>query len=238
MGKRRAKRNKKNEKKIKNTYLSVKFEKPSQISGFEMSDGKIKIFDENNEVIKIAESSVGSFYESTDRMAKGKDPKKICQRMPLLGQTDLSFVSSLKNFDVLYAIDTSTKDGLSVCAVIRCDLWHLNREVISNISQIHTKSFSNVENPENFGWFCAIREIINNNFRNLSKRVGIVVDCNLGNIPQYNHRQLPIYSDFFLPPNIQLIYASADAGSNFLNFILKKADQEAKNGLNKVKREV
>ena len=47
---------------------------------------------------------------------------------------------------------------------------------------------------------------------NTNQKIGIIVDSDLGNLPAYNARSLPIYFDFYLPTNFELIYASAEVG--------------------------
>jgi hypothetical protein len=74
----------------------------------------------------------------------------------------------------------------------------------------------------------------------------------LGNLPTYNTRSIPIYSDFYLPQNFELIYASADkgkreylvnaliaTGEKMAKFLLKNISQNkvTDKGLNKVNNE-
>ena len=78
---------------------------------------------------------------------------------------------------------------------------------------------------ENFGWLAAIEELTARGFMPQSTRVGMVVDSDLGNLSDYNNRRKPFIGTHFLPPNVQLIYASADVGKeNIVNKVLSVAD--------------
>lgn len=69
------------------------------------------------------------------------------------------------------------------------------------------------------------------------KRAGVVVDSDLGNINDYNHRRKPVFETTHLRPNTQLIYASADTGKDsILNKTLDAADSAATLLLNEVKK--
>ena len=64
-------------------------------------------------------------------------------------------------------------------------------------------------------------------YRNL-KEIGIVVDSDLGNIPDYNTGKKPIIDTFYLPDKITLLYASSDAGKEYLpNKLIAVCDKEA-----------
>ena len=57
--------------------------------------------------------------------------------------------------------------------------------------------------------------------------MGLIVDSDLGNISAYNQRKKPILDPFFLPPNVQLVYATSDAGKSVVNKSLAIADSIA-----------
>jgi len=63
-----------------------------------------------------------------------------------------------------------------------------------------------------------------------------VVDHNYGSIAKYNSGEMPIIDDFFMPTNVKLIYASADAGTNeFIpNKLIAVCDKEAKSCLENI----
>jgi hypothetical protein len=63
--------------------------------------------------------------------------------------------------------------------------------------------------------------------------IALVVDSELGDIPNFNNRVKPIRSDFFLPKNTQLIYASSERDlSSPLNKAISICDADATKILN------
>lgn len=83
-------------------------------------------------------------------------------------------------------------------------------------------------NPERYGWMKVIEAVVR--WKNFKPECsyGIIVDSELGLIPKMNAREEPLFGDFFLPDNMTLIYASADAGQeNFYNKLIKATDQVA-----------
>ncbi|MBB2713985.1 hypothetical protein N2597_11550 [Rhizobium sophoriradicis] len=63
----------------------------------------------------------------------------------------------------------------------------------------------------------------------------MIVDSDLGNIPAFNDRTLPVFEQSLLPAGVQLIYASADSGSeNVINRVLQTADYASKQVLDAI----
>lgn len=60
-------------------------------------------------------------------------------------------------------------------------------------------------------------------------KIAIVVDSELGNLPLYNTRKIPLLGDKFLPDNVELIYASAERDANSpLNKVIRTCESDAK----------
>lgn len=58
--------------------------------------------------------------------------------------------------------------------------------------------------------------------------LGMVVDSDLGRVNAMNMRKEPVLGSYYLPPNIQLIYSSADVGKDSItNKALTFADSAA-----------
>ena len=82
--------------------------------------------------------------------------------------------------------------------------------------------------PENVVWQLVTEGIAANPRFESLESIGIVVDSDFDLIPAYNSRTVPIIGDFFLPPKIELLYASAETGSEFVaNKMLSRADRES-----------
>lgn len=84
------------------------------------------------------------------------------------------------------------------------------------------------EKPEDLAWIYVFQQFWEQGMIDGRKRAGIVVDSNLGNINDYNHRRRPVFETTQLPPKTQLIYASADTRKDcIVNWPLSIADAAA-----------
>lgn len=141
---------------------------------------------------------------------------------------------ALEKFDRIFAIDTNTKtindENVSVSCVVLCKLSRdKNDLLIAKVAPIHCLEFRNIQGiTENIAWMKAIQLITANPSYSVNMKLGIIVDSDLGNISSYNNRSKPFYSDFYLPQNIELIYASTDVGKEYLaNKLISLCDKEA-----------
>ena len=65
----------------------------------------------------------------------------------------------------------------------------------------------------------------------------MIVDSDLGNINKFNQRKKPLLASFYLPPNLQLLYASSDVGKeNIVNKVLAVTDSISKQSLDAVEK--
>ncbi|HEY5368098.1 MAG TPA: hypothetical protein VIJ75_03835 [Hanamia sp.] len=55
-----------------------------------------------------------------------------------------------------------------------------------------------------------------------SRKIGLVVDSDLGNIESYNRREKPIFKDYLLPEEFELIFASDKVSDNLFNEMIKR----------------
>lgn len=169
--------------------------------------------------------------------SRDKGPKivsKVPQKSKVL--TFDQSVALFKGYDFICAVDTNTRVidevRVSVVAAVTAEevpppqyatrYWKLDSPFCWEFVEL------NVDKPENFGWVAAIEEFQRRNMITPPKNVAMIIDSDLGNLDHYNRRQNPIFEDFFLPPNITLIYASADTGNEcVVNRILQAADSVA-----------
>lgn len=93
-----------------------------------------------------------------------------------------------------------------------------------------------INKPENFMYAFAI-EFVRDHFQeqNENPSIAVIIDSELGNIPSFNNRTLPIFNNYYLPENIDILYAS-DKGRHLQNKLLKKCDKEAKKALKEYKK--
>jgi len=85
-------------------------------------------------------------------------------------------------------------------------------------------------NPEPLGWHLNISRLTTIPALS-SKRVGVIVDSELGLLPDINARKIPYYGEHMLPGNMTLIYASSDKPEIFVNEMLKHCDAMAELGI-------
>ncbi|CAN7403812.1 hypothetical protein [Rhizobium sp. LjRoot254] len=148
-----------------------------------------------------------------------------------------------KHYDFLCAVDTNTRiingHKISVTGIVTFTeappppgasrYWKLDVPFCWEFRDLK------VEAAENFGWQAALESLEERDFLSPSMKVGVVVDSDLGNLPQYNDRVKPFFEQRFLPPNVRLIYASADAGMEAItNRVLSVADSVSTQVLNAI----
>lgn len=173
------------------------------------------------------------FSQTQYSRRSGKD--KVVSRVGDKVTLDVAtFLAS--DFDVIFAIDTNTKqigdDLISVSCVLECVAEKVERaqEVSIRCRQCGIITFKNcIENEaEKFAW-AKLVSIATSGARYSNKlRVCLITDHDLGMHGKYNSRELPIYKDVFLPANFTLVYAAGDAGKeNVLNMLIVECDKQA-----------
>ena len=191
-------------------------------------------FDPQSGAVDFDAVMTNIYSEATFDRSKGK---KVVSRVPILDRAYFEINDALeKNFDIVFAIDTNTRKirefSISVSGVIKCQkvfaidpiaiakrYWQFFTPFCMEFTEVKSK-------PENLAWMMLIDYLTSPSKHMLNKRIGLIVDSDLGNLNQYNLRISPIYERFFLPKNIQLIYASSDVGREFFpNQMLKLADK-------------
>jgi hypothetical protein len=193
---------------------------------YDMHLDKIEIHD-----AKIESMHHEVFYERDS----GKD--KILSQIPCGPDKGyLNQIASLKdNIDFLFSIDTNTVDmngqrtSFSVCYFVPQILSMYRNDLPSlpfiafEINEVSLKI-----NPECIGWHLLIDYIVNNQAYNPKQRIGIAVDSELGNLKSINSRELPYYYKYYLPENIQLLYAFEKGKDYLINTMLSYCHRAAK----------
>ena len=142
----------------------------------------------------------------------------------------------LELYDDIYAIDTNYRTINSVRIAVTGIVGGQNlKPGIPNHTAIRYRPLKCLEfrnpkgRPENLGWKITIELILRApNFKKTT-RVACIVDSDLGNRDNYNSQSIPLFDDFYLPNNFQLIYASSDSGKeNLANQMLSMADNNAR----------
>jgi hypothetical protein len=173
--------------------------------------------------------AAASTEESYER---SKKPKTLYRfpRSTLQGGTNPNVL--LEKYDHIFAIDTSTrataKGNTSVVAVVGCALTQLDGKLGAQPYVVGTWQNEGSPAPEKSGWRMFIELLVSHRKVDPRHRIALIVDHDLDNLDSYNRRSIPVYEDFFLPENIDLIYAAADGGTDFLGArLIRMADREA-----------
>jgi len=145
-------------------------------------------------------------------------------------------LSSILLVDFVYFIDTNTtaeKINGKYMSVSVVHIYKIQGEELIGIDSI-TKNFSHEE--KGIGEKIGIIELLKlldpqtKPWDVIPPKITIITDHDLGNLAKYNSGELPlsIEHNVYLPPNIQLAYASADKrNDSVLNKIISQCDQEA-----------
>lgn len=96
----------------------------------------------------------------------------------------------------------------------------------------------NSEKPENCNWKYLIEFIMHHKQFHKKARIALVVDSDLGNIPDYNERVKPIYKKYFLPDNFTLIYATSDKKESLFNSMIRLCDTFLKSFAEQLKTKI
>ena len=185
-------------------------------------------YDTIHDKIEIHNAKIESMrHEKYYERESGKD--KIVSQTPC--HVDKGFLNQFdsltNNIDYLFAIDTNTVEinqkrrSFSASCFLPKPLFMYGNafQILPFIGFVIFDVNSRV-NPECIGWHLLIDCIVNNQAYDLRRRIGIVVDSELGKLKGINSRQEPYYSAYLIPENIQLLYAY-DKGKDLTNTILK-----------------
>lgn len=141
--------------------------------------------------------------------------------------------AAFQRYDRLYVIDTNTRiingEKISVACILLAKFRPGGDMTLAFFAPVHALEFWGIEQkPENIAWREAILAIQANPEYKDNLKIGILVDSDLGEIPNYNLRLKPIVGDFYLPQYFELIYASADVGKEyFVNKLISDCDKES-----------
>ena len=187
-------------------------------------NGKMDVFnaDTNESFLKDGSKfQTGYFRES------GK-PKVLSEIPSMDGHHYTDLIRQILKYDRLVAIDTNTyKEEEGIISIgIAHQVFGIPSEEGFKFHYIPVnRPFlirGNSEKPENQNWMNLLKFITNHKNHNPNFKIGIIVDSDLANIPSFNRREKPIFENYFLPDNFELIFASDTANDSFLNQAIKK----------------
>ncbi|MBS4079627.1 hypothetical protein [Pseudomonas rustica] len=149
-------------------------------------------------------------------------------------------------FDYLIAVDTNTikePERTQGCRVSVCASSAIAEPLASVSSQVALQPVAAylildpgpTVNPEPLGWHLVISQLSRVPALS-SKRIGVVVDSELGQHIDINARKKPYHGEHMLPANMTLVYASSDKPEIFVNQMLKHCDAMGKLGIEEFKK--
>jgi hypothetical protein len=151
-----------------------------------------------------------------------------------------------KQFDYLIAVDTNTitkpertqgcRISVTASSAIAEPLSAVSSDVVLQpVAAYLILDPGPVVNQELLGWHLLITQL--SRVPSLSsKRVGVIVDSELGLHADINARVKPYYDEHILPANMTLIYASSDKPEMFANQMLKHCDLMAERGISEFRK--
>lgn len=198
----------------------------------------LKLLNENGEEIKTTLSEIEGYYERENKS------DKVLFSQPV---TDNRYIKDINGelikYDAILVIDTSYEmiENIKIAFTSMMICWKLSSENdkynYKQSSQVIEWDATSVDKPENLMYAEVIENVrIQNEKRNQSPKIAVIVDSDLENISYFNDRTKPIFENYYLPEQYHMFYASSDSGNeNFQNKLLKMCDNEAKNALHDYK---
>jgi len=170
---------------------------------------------------------IGRGYPSDN----GKYKNTLLVPVALNALSDVLYEQLLR-YEAIYAMDTNRKlvgdVELCVSCGVHIALKYSGNNVWSNATFTRLPASFSIcceSNPEVVSWLRLIEFLS----PRICGKIAIVVDSELGNLPLYNMRKIPLLGDRFLPDNVELIYASAERDLNSpLNKAIRTCDSDAK----------
>lgn len=227
-----------NQKKGKKSKKSKSVVKPRTAYTYFTSKEKITAIDISYNPVTGSFSTTTPIINSYHQVTYDRDnkPPKALSVTPLISdQLHLDANSALRCFDMMIAIDTNDKtingEEHSATGIIVAE-W-LSDKADPKYTYAYETPFcveylSLLSPREIIGWCIALQHLNTVGLIKASAKIAIIVDSYLEDLPKFNSRSIPLYQDFYLPQQFTLIYASADAGAEFIaNQLLKNADKAA-----------
>lgn len=194
---------------------------------FRYDKGKLLVADENGVPFDLGLKSMVRSYQ-------GERKKRIIAKATKLEYVTDHVGSWTDNFSYVFAIDTNTYP--QKCYDYYCSVGFVYYAEIKWINDyernMSCKPYMMIDwyhaektKIETITWTEVIKKLQES--IPADKKVGIVVDSELGNLEGYNNRTAPIYEDWYLPENYTLIYATADASDEWCNKMIKQCDKAA-----------
>jgi len=153
---------------------------------------------------------------------------KVVNRIEL-SPSALSFSPelALSQYEWVLAVDTNrhpSHDRVTFTGVVQAQVREIGPSrfgvaiLRDLILELHDVEYS----AERFGWWLVLSSIVN---RPRGKRIALLVDAYLSDLPLINRRVQPVLGNNFLPEGFELVYASSEKPNDSIaNNLLRRAD--------------
>lgn len=189
--------------------------------------------DERTGKISFGPSMVNYYSEVSYERESGKAEKTVHR----VYQDDefLSFDSDQEIFDKhdrIIAIDTNQKEynGIFISSTAALELKFShdmnNGKFYRNVFIPSVIRLGIEKITEREGWYNILGVLFANNIINTNERIAFIVDSHLDELETINSHSIPVFSNFYLPENFKMVYASSDTGGEYLiNRLIRLADK-------------
>ena len=175
------------------------------------------------------------------RSYEGKNREHIVAQATGLDYVTDHVGSWAENFDFIFAMDTNTHT--KKCGDFFCSAAAIYYGQVERLSEYERNMrctpfmvidwYHPVEMKiETVTWMESIKKI--QEIIPATKKVGIVIDSELGKLEEFNNRMLPVFGQWYLPENYSFIYATADVSDEWCNKMIRQCDKTAKQRLNEI----
>lgn len=192
-------------------------------------------FDMLNGTNKVINNHTGKVIENTGFLCGyvGENKRRVTSQINTeKDDHSLCFRRKFRRFKHIVAIDTNLgkyqskilKQEVSIGLGIAIALIEGDGNE-ADLVPLRTPFFTSLcpSKPENENWVNVIETLRKNCKCKDSRKIGIVVDSDLGNIPAYNKQEKPIFKEYYLPDEFELIFASDKVTDNIFNRIIKQS---------------
>ena len=177
------------------------------------------------------------------------------KKMKILNRTVTNFKSFdinpdntlIKTFNVIFASDTNSEvvDGVRICAACLSILAFFSTENVYkqnlSLALVYTIEENSSINPERISWAYFTEKAVSSVEKHfpIGSSIGFIVDSEENMLEAINKRWEPIHRDFYIPDQVQLIYATSDGGKEYLsNKMIGVCESEAKVILNNILNQI
>lgn len=192
-------------------------------------DGRIGLY-RDHEALVPTDTSMLTWYGRAKKRKVVNDLAMEPHARATINLNDL-----LVGYTTLIAIDTNTRvirhERVSIAGVVMTNIQRRGNRGFALLRR-HAYSFRSLPAGEEelYGWKYLFDLVEADGRYRRQASIGIIVDAHLDRIARFNRREEPILPGRFLPINVTLLYATADAGGSDYapNRMMKDCDAMAR----------